>query len=158
MLHGPNATYKPYKHLKRDSIVSSLSTMVCHEVWPNTVYSIPLDSWWIQLLSLDTPQGASIAALCYFWICGVQRAESAGILALVNPLWILLHLLSEPSLSIRLRISMSQADRAHTLPVYTDTNDLSLATAPPQPSTHGTNSICSKHQDSLPNHSTSIIL
>lgn len=97
-------------------------------------------------------RGALIAALCYFWIDAIQRADSAGILAFVNPLWIFLNVLPEPSLSISLRISMSQSDWTHTLPVYTDTNDLSLAPALPQPSTHGTNSICTQYQDRLLDH------
>lgn len=53
---------------------------------------------------------------------------------------------------------MSQPDRPHTLPVYTDTNDLSLAAAEPQSSTHGTNSVGAQHRDRLLDRSTSIIL
>ena len=106
---------------KRDCILPSLSTMVCAEVHNHL---IPDDySCWIC-----TQRGASIAVLCYFWINGVRRAESAGILALVNPLWILLHFLPEPSLSISVRRSMRRADRAHTLPVYTDTNGAGVHT------------------------------
>lgn len=52
---------------------------------------------------------------------------------------------------------MSQPDRPHALPVYTDTNDLSLAAAEPQPSTHGTNSIYAQHRDRLLDRSANII-
>lgn len=53
---------------------------------------------------------------------------------------------------------MSQSHQAHTLPVYTDNDDLPLAPAPPRPSTHGTHSICAQHHERLPDRSTSIIL